>query len=490
MNRQRVIEVKKQQRLSLAKTARLCLSGISHRLLRSLLTLAVVVLAVAFFMTLLCESSLLQRVGRGVSRELLDRREAATLLGRLFSPPASVAQARRLALYAGDHTVLAEFARVTGWEEARVEALASGAQTEGALLDFFAGLSAGQRAMLVRKAEGRGAIGHLLEPENLASFWTALSAVTSLRPPLSREELSAYLEGYRAYEAELESFTGAWRAAVERFEMASRELTGTAPIERWLMEADAAELAAWHERVRQAGFTLEAATLERVRERLRLESSLARVEERLRSDEGREAWLRAFRRKATLDRMLGELSHPAMASFLADEFDAARLGELERDLRRGQRLSRAEGLLTGRVDLSGDGGLSGRQAFLLFISFLVCLVGITNAMLMAITERFREIATMKCLGATDGYILNQFMIEAALQGVVGGVLGMLIGLLLAVIKSALGLGGFVFEFFPWGAVALAGLYSMAAGVVVSTLASIYPSATAARMAPMEAMRVE
>ena len=47
------------------------------------------------------------------------------------------------------------------------------------------------------------------------------------------------------------------------------------------------------------------------------------------------------------------------------------------------------------VDSWESFGLQIRQMFLVAISFLVCMVGITNAMLMSITERFREIATMK-----------------------------------------------------------------------------------------------
>ena len=76
--------------------------------------------------------------------------------------------------------------------------------------------------------------------------------------------------------------------------------------------------------------------------------------------------------------------------------------------------------------------------------FIESYTGISNAMLMSITERFREIATMKCLGATDGFILKQFLIEAAIQGVVGGTAGMLIGMLISVVKSSAIFGAAVF----------------------------------------------
>ena len=135
-------------------------------------------------------------------------------------------------------------------------------------------------------------------------------------------------------------------------------------------------------------------------------------------------------------------------------------------------------------------GLTGRQIFLLCISFLVCRVGIANAMLMAITERFREIATMKCLGATDGYILSQFMLEAALQGFFGGLLGAVVGFVIATARSGLAYGAHLWRYFPAGEVALCFVFSLAAGVLLSALASMQPSWSASRMAPMEAMRVE
>jgi ABC-type antimicrobial peptide transport system permease subunit len=109
---------------------------------------------------------------------------------------------------------------------------------------------------------------------------------------------------------------------------------------------------------------------------------------------------------------------------------------------------------------------------------------------MAITERFREIATMKCLGATDGYILWQFMLEAALQGLAGGVIGMGLGFLLALGKNTVYYGGYLYDFFPVGGVIACGVISLMAGVLLASLASLYPSWSASRMAPMEAMRVE
>jgi len=111
-------------------------------------------------------------------------------------------------------------------------------------------------------------------------------------------------------------------------------------------------------------------------------------------------------------------------------------------------------------------------------------------MLMSITERFREIATMKCLGATDRYILSQFMLEAAIQGFFGGILGMIIGFVVAVAKGSVTLGGTLFSAWPGYELCAAGAMATGVGILLSVLASVYPAWAASRMAPMDAMRVE
>jgi ABC-type antimicrobial peptide transport system permease subunit len=118
------------------------------------------------------------------------------------------------------------------------------------------------------------------------------------------------------------------------------------------------------------------------------------------------------------------------------------------------------------------------------------MVGIANAMLMAITERFREIATMKCLGATDGFILTQFLMESGIQGAFGGAAGMVLGLFLSLLKGGWLYGGHLLWYMPWIGLAVAGALCVLAGLLLATLASVYPSWKASRMAPMEAMRVE
>ncbi|MCP3893792.1 MAG: FtsX-like permease family protein, partial [Bacteroides sp.] len=71
---------------------------------------------------------------------------------------------------------------------------------------------------------------------------------------------------------------------------------------------------------------------------------------------------------------------------------------------------------------------SAKQRWIILLSLLVCVVGIVNAQLMSVSERFREIGTMKCLGALDNFIIRIFILEAAIQGLVGSLAGALLGM--------------------------------------------------------------
>lgn len=135
-------------------------------------------------------------------------------------------------------------------------------------------------------------------------------------------------------------------------------------------------------------------------------------------------------------------------------------------------------------------GFPVRTMWLLVVSFVVCIVGIANAMLMSVTERFREIATMKCLGATDGFIMINFILESIMQGVAGSVIGGILGLLLGALRGWARFGRIAMGNFPLIEVLSAAVLSFGIGVVISAMAAMYPARVAAKLAPMEAMRVE
>ncbi len=133
---------------------------------------------------------------------------------------------------------------------------------------------------------------------------------------------------------------------------------------------------------------------------------------------------------------------------------------------------------------------SAKQRWIVTLSLLVCIVGIINAQLMSVTERFREIGTMKCLGALDRFIVRLFVLEALMQGLVGSVAGAVLGVISALISSSLDLGTLVFSNFPWLQLAYSMLLAIVVGTALSLLGVIYPAIIAARMQPVEAMRLE
>ncbi len=142
------------------------------------------------------------------------------------------------------------------------------------------------------------------------------------------------------------------------------------------------------------------------------------------------------------------------------------------------------------VGQTGGGGLAYRY-WMAIIALLVCGVGIINSMLMSVTERYKEIGTMKCLGATNGNILEIFLIEAALLGLLGGIIGAFVGWSAALLIYAPTLG--------WGAVFFEGampIYltiiggAIVAAIGISIGSAFGPAYSAARSNPADALRYE
>ncbi len=117
------------------------------------------------------------------------------------------------------------------------------------------------------------------------------------------------------------------------------------------------------------------------------------------------------------------------------------------------------------------------------ISLLVGGIGVMNIMLVSITERTREIGTRKALGATNGSIRLQFIVESIVICLTGGFIGIVIGLgIAAAVSNMLGyaaspsVGGIIF--------------SVTFSVFIGVFFGYYPANKAAKMNPIEALRYE
>jgi putative ABC transport system permease protein len=122
------------------------------------------------------------------------------------------------------------------------------------------------------------------------------------------------------------------------------------------------------------------------------------------------------------------------------------------------------------------------SAFMCFLSLIVGGIGVMNIMLVAVTERTREIGLRKALGARRMRILMQFVIEAVFLAAVGGAIGVGLG------YCASWVGQFLQ--FP----AQVPLWAVALGIGVSSgvglIAGIYPAWRASRLDPAVALRNE
>lgn len=492
MAMQKTIDVRDQVTLSFEKSFRFCRKGISYRLFRSSLTLAVVVVAVAFFTVLLSESFMLRSTSAGVRAEMTDAREADRLLMHLFHRYSSRDLSAKLAGIRDDETAVAEFARVTGMPEEDASELASQCHVEQLFLHFFRTLSPGKRVVLVKKNSGRGIFQFLADKPEWHAFLEALEKMRSVRLPASASTLRTFLDARHAFLAALQAARDARAKTVTAMEGNLADVTGGIDDADWLGGASADEVERWRSLVVESGFDLPPDKMARVREQLRVALLEDRIATRLQSPEMRDAWKVEMQTTPGLETKLMMLKNDKVATLLGDAFTTEEREAVADRFARVKHLRALLGKLPPVHDVvvSKPRFLDGRQMFLIVISFLVCMVGIANAMLMSITERFREIATMKCLGATDGFILKQFLIEAGIQGVIGGTLGMLIGMVISILKSSLILGVAVFAYFPALHMVYCAVATVVVGVVLAMLASTYPSRAAARMAPMDAMRVE
>jgi len=166
-------------------------------------------------------------------------------------------------------------------------------------------------------------------------------------------------------------------------------------------------------------------------------------------------------------------------------------GKSEIDLllqKKGIETGSAQGEQATEEDIARMAEEKSKQTWLVSLSLLVCVVGITNAMLMSVTERFREIGTMKCLGALDSFIIKLFLLESTFQGVAGTLVGIVIGLALTTALALLDYGTFVFTYFPTSRVVESAGAAILAGTILSLVGAMLPAYTAAKMEPVEAMR--
>ena len=122
-------------------------------------------------------------------------------------------------------------------------------------------------------------------------------------------------------------------------------------------------------------------------------------------------------------------------------------------------------------------------ASIAFVSLVVGGIGVTNMMLVSVTERTREIGLRMAVGSTAAYIRLQFLIEAVVLAAAGGALGILCGSIASkLISDSLGFPAHVSAFAAGVAFSFSGAIGISAGW--------YPARKAAGLDPTKALRYE
>jgi ABC-type antimicrobial peptide transport system permease subunit len=133
-------------------------------------------------------------------------------------------------------------------------------------------------------------------------------------------------------------------------------------------------------------------------------------------------------------------------------------------------------------------GLVPQLIWILAVSLLVCTISNVISMLLNITRRFREIGTMKCLGAFDGTVLALFLTEALLLGLAGGAVGAFSGSLISLVLALVRDGWAVVGFRLVSQLALAAGGTILLVMGLTLVGAAYPAWRASRMLPVEAMQ--
>ncbi|MCX6397360.1 MAG: ABC transporter permease [Propionibacteriales bacterium] len=166
---------------------------------------------------------------------------------------------------------------------------------------------------------------------------------------------------------------------------------------------------------------------------------------------------------------------PGAATQVADELPYALSPEAPGSLR----VTPPPDPRTLRDSVAGD--LNTLFVVLALVCLLVGAVGIANTTLVAVLERTSEIGLRRALGATPHQVATQVMVESATLGGLGGLVGTSVGVVVVVTVSTVR---------EWTAV-MSPLLTFGApgvGVLIGTLAGLYPALRAARIEPSQALR--
>lgn len=129
------------------------------------------------------------------------------------------------------------------------------------------------------------------------------------------------------------------------------------------------------------------------------------------------------------------------------------------------------------------GSIQGSAGAIGLITLIGAAIGLMNIMLVAVSERTREVGLIKALGGKKGNVRLQFLLESMIISVLGAVFGIILGVLVGNLFTMVMKTGFVV---PWLWITL----GIVICSVVGLLAGIYPAYKASKLNPIVALRYE
>lgn len=488
----KTIDVQPQPLLGFSRTLRIALSGVKYRLFRALVTVAVISVAMAFLMNILAESLIKKTIAETAKDQIADLRRVDRWIARL-SIPQTTAEIIEQAARVTEPAEIENLQKVGQLNTDEVGNLRRISESANLYLAFFSDLDYGRRRVLVGSAESTLIFDRLQDQDARLAFFGRLSEMKTVRFVSDNNAFDSFLAEWPTLRGLTDRVRTGQAAAIQSVQQG---LNG-----RTLMQSLRAAEGPFGQTIRDAGFVLPAGEAELLAAQVGDLADSTLIEEAMNNATVRQAIA------AKRDILPGDVTPSLLWRMLNNRNDAEWYINLMNESgfnATGWTTEKVNALAAGRAHsvllkqaeratMETGGGLMGigqRMTWLAFVSMLVCAVGIANAMLMSVTERFREIATLKCLGALDGFIMTVFLIEASILGLVGGVAGTIIGLVIALLRMFGLFKGLLMQAIPLGALITASLLSIVIGVLLAAVSAVYPSLRAARLAPMEAMRIE